>query len=65
MPKAKPCKGMRKRVRVTKTGKVVSISSGTGHRKAPKSAKRKRRLRRVRPLSPVAAKQAKKLLALK
>ena len=65
MPKQKPCKGLVKRVRVTKNGKVVRVSSGVGHRKAVKSAKRKRRLRRVKPLSPVTARQVKKLLGYK
>jgi len=65
MPKQKPCKGVAKRVRVTKNGKVVCVSSGVGHRKAGKSQKRKRRLRRVKPLSPQAARQAKVLLGYK
>ena len=65
MPKYKPCKGVAKRVRVTRNGKVVSTSSGSGHRKAVKNQKRKRRLRRNRPLDPVAARQAKELLGYK
>ncbi len=62
MPKQKPCKGLAKRVRVTKNGKVVCVSCGVGHRKAVKSQKRKRNLRKVKPVSPVAARQIKKLL---
>lgn len=64
MPKQKPCKGLKSRVRVTKTGKVVSKSCGTTHRRVIKNAKKKRHLRRIRALSPVAAKQIRKLLAL-
>jgi len=65
MPKQKPCKGLRKRVRVTKTGKVVSVSCGSGHRKVVKGAKKNLKLTRIRVISPIAAKQIKRLLGYK
>lgn len=64
MPKQKPSKGVRRRVRVTKNGKVVSKSSGSVHRRVVKTPKQRRRLRRIRPLHPVAARTLKKLLCL-
>jgi large subunit ribosomal protein L35 len=62
MPKMKTNKGLAKRVRVTRRGKVVSISAGFAHRRTRKSAKQKRRLRRVRPLAPAAAKVVRKTI---
>lgn len=64
MPKQKPCKAMRARVRVTKTGKVVSKSCGTVHRRVVKSPKRRRQLQRIRVLDNTAAKKIKKLLCM-
>jgi large subunit ribosomal protein L35 len=64
MPKLKPHKGVKKRFRVTRNGKVVSASAFTGHIKSSKSAKRKRRLRGVRALSGTDAKRVKKLLGI-
>ncbi len=64
MPKQKPCKGVRSRVRVTKNGKVVSKSAGVSHRRAIKTPKRRRQLKRTRPLHPTAAKKLKGLLKL-
>jgi ribosomal protein L35 len=64
MPKLKPCKALRKRVRVTKNGKVVGKSSGTVHRRVVKTPKRRRQLKRIRVLDNVAAKIVKKMLGL-
>lgn len=64
MPKQKPCKGLRSRVRVTKNGKVVSKSCGSVHRRVVKTPKRRRRLSRIRALSPTAAKAIRKLLCV-
>jgi len=64
MPKFKPCKGILKRVRITKNGKVVSRGAGVGHRKVVKTKKQKRRLRRARPLDPVAARICRKLIGM-
>ncbi len=62
MPKMKTNKGLAKRVRVTRNGKVVSTSAGFDHRRTRKSAKQKRRLRRVRPLAKAAAKIVRKTI---
>lgn len=64
MPKQKPCKGLRSRVRVTKNGKVVSKSCGSVHRKVVKSPKRRRQLKRIRVMDNTAAKKIKKLLCV-
>lgn len=62
MPKFKPVKGILKRMRVTKNGKVVCRSAGRAHRRAVKSAKRLRRLHRTHSLHPRAAKLVRKLV---
>ena len=65
MPKGKPCKGLVKRVRVTKNGKVMARGSGSTHRRVVKTAAAKRRVRQIRPLHPTAANVVKKALGLK
>lgn len=45
MPKMKTHKGLRKRVKVSSSGKVKYKSSFTGHLMSSRSAKRRRRLR--------------------
>lgn len=51
MPKLKTHKGLKKRVRVTRHGKVLCHHPGGAHLQSTKSAKRRRRLRRVTALS--------------
>lgn len=46
MPKQKTHKGIAKRMRVTRTGKIVRSKSGRRHLLSSKSRKRKRNLRR-------------------
>jgi len=46
MPKQKTHKGLRKRVRVTRTGKMVRRKAGKSHLMSAKSGKRRRSLRR-------------------
>jgi large subunit ribosomal protein L35 len=46
MPKQKTKKGLVKRVRVTKTGKVKISRAGKGHLLSKKSSKRRRHLRK-------------------
>jgi large subunit ribosomal protein L35 len=46
MPKAKTNKATKKRVRVTKSGKVKFRHTGTGHLMSGKSGNRRRKLRR-------------------
>lgn len=45
MPKLKTHKGMRKRFKVTASGKIKYRSANRGHKLSHKSSKRKRRLR--------------------
>ncbi|MBI2192802.1 MAG: 50S ribosomal protein L35 [Planctomycetes bacterium] len=51
MPKIKPHKGLKKRVRITSTGKVMRIKAGRRHLKASKSGKRVRQSRRKLEMS--------------
>jgi large subunit ribosomal protein L35 len=44
MPKQKTHKGLRKRVKITATGKVRRKRSGGGHLMSGKSSKRRRRI---------------------
>lgn len=62
MPKNKSHKGLLKRIRVTKTGKVKHKPAYSGHLKSAKSAKRLRRLRSLNQLSNSEAKRFEKLL---
>jgi len=65
MPKQKPCKGLLRRVRVTKNGKVMSKQSGSTHRRVVKTAKQRRQKRRIRALHPTAAKIIKAQIGYK
>ena len=57
MPKMKTHKGLKKRVKVTATGKVTFHRHNKGHLLSNKSGNRKRRLRRLKTLTgPFAAK---------
>ena len=51
MPKVKTHKGLKKRVRVTKRGKVLCHHPGGAHLQSTKPASRRRRLRRITSLS--------------
>jgi len=46
MPKQKTRKGLAKRIRVTRTGKIVRNKAGRRHLLSSKSGKRKRQLRK-------------------
>jgi large subunit ribosomal protein L35 len=48
--KGKPHKGLQKRIKVTRNGKVIRSTSGNRHLATTKNAKRKRRLRKRRIL---------------
>jgi len=45
MPKQKSHKGLRKRIKITATGKVKRHRTGGGHLMSGKNAKRRRRIR--------------------
>ena len=62
MPKQKAHKGLRKRVKVTATGKVKFKRSCGGHLMRTKNAKRRRRIAGSDTMPPFAAKQAKIML---
>lgn len=52
MPKFKPHKGLRKRVKVSAKGKIVRKKAGKSHLLSNKSGKRLRRLRRADLIRP-------------
>ena len=51
MPKMKTVKGVKKRIKVTGTGKLIGFRAGRRHLLGTKPAKIKRKLRRSRALS--------------
>jgi len=59
MPKQKTHKGLKKRVRVTASGKIKRGRSGAGHLMSGKNAKRRRRLSSSAVMDGNAAKAAK------
>jgi large subunit ribosomal protein L35 len=64
MPKCKPHKGLKKRVRVTARGKVLREMSFGGHLMSGKSGRRRQRLRRRVPLRGKFARKALEALGL-
>ena len=64
MPKIKTHKGLAKRVKVTKTGKIKRMKAGRSHLMTTKSGKRVRRLRKAGAVSPTEAKKVKRMLGL-
>lgn len=65
MPKVKTHKGVAKRVKITKTGKVKRNKAFRGHLMSGKSGERKRRLRRPETMSGAESKRFKRLLNLR
>lgn len=64
MPKIKTHKGLAKRARVTRTGKVLVSRPGRRHLLSGKSSKRRRMLRRKRLVTGASAKRIKRMLGL-
>jgi large subunit ribosomal protein L35 len=64
VPKNKTHSGMKKRVKVTGSGKLLTERAGKRHLLERKSSKLKRRLSGTEQLSPADAPRAKKLLGL-
>jgi len=62
MPKLKTHKGLAKRIKITKSGKIKRRRAFRSHLREKKSAKRKRHLRRAQDLSPRDKKIIKRLL---
>jgi large subunit ribosomal protein L35 len=64
MPKMKTHSGMKKRVRVTGSGKIRREQTGVRHLAEAKTSKRKRRLSGTVEVAPSYVKKAKKLLGI-
>jgi large subunit ribosomal protein L35 len=62
MPKLKTNKGARKRLKITKNGKLMRYKPGRRHILTSKSSKRKRKMRRCIEVLGMEAKITKKLL---
>ena len=62
MPKLKTNKGARKRLKITKNGKLMRYKPGKRHILTSKSSKRKRKMRRCIQVLGMEAKITKKLL---
>ena len=62
MPKAKTCKGVAKRMKVTKTGKVKRGHANTSHLLVRRSRKQKRKLRKSALVVGLQARTMKRLL---
>jgi large subunit ribosomal protein L35 len=62
MPKLKTNKGARKRLKLTKNGKLMRYRAGKRHILTGKSSKRKRKMRRCIQVLGMEAKITKKLL---
>ena len=62
MPKLKTVKGVKNRVKITGSGKVVAFRSGRRHLLTGRRAKTKRHLRRPRTLSERDARKLRSLI---
>ncbi len=62
MPKLKTKKSLKKRMTLTKTGKVRRFQAGTGHMQVSKTSKRRRSLRRSVIVEGKIAANARKML---
>jgi large subunit ribosomal protein L35 len=62
MPKLKTNKGARKRLKLTKNGKLMRYKPGRRHILTSKTSKRKRKMRRCMEVLGMEAKITKKLL---
>ncbi|MFO7897863.1 MAG: 50S ribosomal protein L35 [Planctomycetota bacterium] len=62
MPKQKTHKGLAKRVRVTRNGKVMRGKAGRRHLLSGKSGKRKRQLRKKAQVAPTERKRITRAL---
>ena len=58
MPKQKTHKGLKKRVKVTATGKIKHKKSGAGHLMSRKSSKLQKRVTSTATMSPANGKKA-------
>jgi len=59
MPKQKTHKGLKKRIKITATGKIKHKRAGGGHLMSSKNAKRRRRIATATTLKPMEVKKIK------
>jgi len=64
VPKLKTRKGLAKRIRVTKTGKLMRASAWKSHLLEHKSKKRKRKYEDKQPVSPADRKVVRRALGI-
>ncbi|MFP4106562.1 MAG: 50S ribosomal protein L35 [Phycisphaerae bacterium] len=64
MPKMKTNKSVRKRIKITATGKMLRKASGTGHLRSRKTPKRLRSFRKARTVSKGFQRQARRMLGI-
>ena len=64
MPKMKTRKGFAKRIRVTKTGKIMRASAWKSHLLEHKSKKRKRNYAKKQPVSQADRKEVRRALGI-
>ncbi len=64
MPKQKTHKGLKKRLKVTGSGKVTHKRANAGHLMSGKSAKRRRHLRGTATLGPAETRRIKSALGI-
>ena len=62
MPKQKGHKGLKKRIKITATGKIKHKRAGGGHLMSSKNAKRRRRIATTAVLKSVEAKKIKAVM---
>jgi len=62
MPKIKPHKGLKKRVKITANGKVLRKKANKGHLMSTKPGKRRRKLGRSTTISKADIKNTRRLL---
>lgn len=63
MPKMKSKRALMKRIKITKSGKIIRKSAYTGHLAPGKSTKQKRHLRKPRQLHPSDVKRVRILIS--
>ena len=64
MPKMKTRKGFAKRIRVTKTGKLMRASAWKSHLRELKSKKRKRNYAKKQSIAPADRKEVRRALGI-
>ncbi len=64
MPKLKTRKGLSKRIRVTRTGKLIRDHAWKSHLRAQKNAKQKRDFRQPQQVSPSDARAVRRALGV-